>query len=171
MNKGSVRFFGGISMRRWNIAIGGVCVWLALAASPLWGQGNEESWIPSSGQFEALEKGQDCSVYRAVARKAKLSRQDLERRIQEEKDILRARYDAVQTCARSKLKGQSPSQLDDSVVAELCPSDYRAWIAPVYRLKMLQQDVDQTNRDLESIGGLVADYCKRLPRETLNGEF
>jgi hypothetical protein len=152
------------------MASAGVCAILALSA-PAANGADRESFIPDDGHVGAFEQGQDCSVYRAVARKAKLQRQDLIRRIDEEKEILKSRYDVLQTCAQNKGKSQNGPQMDSSVMAELCPSDYQSWIAPLYRLRMLREDVEQSKQDLDSVGELIGDYCKKLPEQTINGEF
>jgi hypothetical protein len=129
-----------------------------------------ENWLPTETSFEAWGKAKDCTVYRAVAEKSKEQGKLFRREIGEQTTLAQSRYLALHECL--KTKGQT-GLTDEETMAELCPDDYHRWIAPGYRIRMLQEEAQQADQSLDSIKDILSDHCRKVkaPAEakTVNG--
>lgn len=115
-----------------------------------------EDWLPTESSFLAWGKAIDCKIYRSIASRSKREQEVFQQEISELTVVVQSRYEALYEC----LRGKGQRRLRDEVnMAELCPEEYRQWIAPGYRLRLLQQEVEEVLRSIEGIKDMILLHC------------
>ena len=125
--------------------------------------------IPGVAHFEAASRASDCSIYRSL-----LQRTEDELRIHEDslenlEATLRDKRKILVECA-GQMGLDTTADLNESQIAEVCPTRYTEWLDSGYRYHSLRSDV-KTNRNWRKhFSGKVAK-CEKLPIPPLMREL
>lgn len=142
--------------------------WLGIFASVFstesLGKGRK-SYIPTARQHEALERGRDCSSFRALLRQSEVAMTEKVRQLNEQLRVLKGRRAELDSCARAKGIHSWEDDEDADLLAEVCPEAYAQWLEPSASLEMFREDIDNEGRDSDRIRTEIAYRCKAIPRE------
>lgn len=126
-----------------------------------WGRG--ESWMPTERHYQAAEGGRECSILRGV----KLQEEErlIQSRSAKEEEIaqLKERRAELEKCAEQRgLKAGEQGVGDESLLAEVCPANYKNWLQPGYRLQFIKADIQEAKQAISLIDSHIKSSCRPL---------
>jgi len=110
-------------------------------------------------------KAKDCSVYRAVAKDARLDIQETERLRDKNLSTLRRARTALEECGKIRGIPQAPVTVREQLLAELCSEQYDAWLSPGYQIQVVEEDLFTDRRSLVSTQAHISKNCPTLPTQ------
>jgi hypothetical protein len=119
--------------------------------------------MPSEAQFGAVAQASDCSIYRTLALRSQREIREARQRIAQHRELLRHRRLGLESCARQRGIEALGNGQDEVLAAELCPEQYRSWLAPGYRILAVQQDLSAEQDRLRQLVTQLRLHCGELP--------
>jgi len=121
----------------------------------------EESYLPSAKNFRLWNERSDCSVYAAVRSRISRRYRELLKAQTAVRDIAKRRREALVLCGAPA--EESRRALQDELLADKCPSEYRAWLDSGENVLINKMEVAAAFRYLQSLAGVIAFNCGSIP--------
>lgn len=143
-------------MRRFALA-----ALVAMAGYPAVGtaRANGDGWIPRARHYDALERSRDCGIYRSVRNKADQEAERQRKTLAAVKALLEERRAELEKCGAANGLANVTTEAEDERLAEVCAGAYQAWLAPGYRLMMLEEDLSGTSASLQQLSDVIREQC------------
>ncbi len=124
-----------------------------------------EYYMPTAGHYQAEAEGRSCSIFRSLHKDAQSKIDENQKAMKQHIFSLKDARDRLEACARER--GVAVSSNGDSkeevLIAELCPSLYKAWLTPSYRVKMVAQDLEEAYQTSRVTSTQLKLRCRSLP--------
>ena len=137
-------------------------MWPALA-SAIEAHEDELPILPNEADYEAQDRGQDCSVLRAVLRHAESEIIDVAAQRQSYKSVVLQKQQEVVACADRERLPMSREPRELALIAEACPREYDAWVFAGTHYRLVRDDHQQQLQSLRLLVGHASRRCLPLP--------
>lgn len=119
----------------------------------------EPQWLPTAASHRAAERGELCSVLRALQDDNRKMTVEHTTVLQEQIKKIKTQRQLLEACAKTKGIAPNGGDLAESAMAEFCGPQFAVWIHQGYQLEMVRQDLAQATKDLTVVTAKVSTDC------------
>jgi len=125
----------------------------------------KSKWMVESKHLRSYERAKDCSVFKSVAWHALEEQRQRESNAKKIENLVKERRAALEKCGierglpSSALSGDTMTEDEDRVLAEMCPGPYADWLAPGYRAYSIRHEMREYDDALETIKVVLRFRC------------
>ena len=123
----------------------------------------EDVYMPTERHYHALTVGRDCAIFRALSMETKMQISHHKEVMSSHIESLKQARRALVACATEKGITNIESGDQEVLMAELCPSLYRSWLTPSYRVRMVNQDLHEAYKTSKLTDYYIQLRCKNVP--------
>lgn len=118
--------------------------------------------VANLDSFRALERAEECSVFRSLHRRMSLEMSEIKQRLEYQMNASAQSRANLESCARERGLG-AISEDSESLAAEICNEAFRSWMSVGYRVRIAREDLVSVREGMKTLQLQMNWGCPAMP--------